>query len=203
VSTIFQKHDFAFPLALHSSLFAPVIHSANKHTTYSEMIRRSSLLSRRFMSSKPQQKDAAKALQNAFLRSVKKTDEKAPISPPAPSINTPLSSSSSPPTPDLDFSKLKDVEASDIASTPSMASAAKPNFSSDIFEFAPRIKVIGVGGGGCNAVSNMVDRGLAGVDFLACNTDAQHLLGCKTENRIQLGKHLTQGLGCGANPNDG
>jgi cell division protein FtsZ len=44
---------------------------------------------------------------------------------------------------------------------------------------------------------------LTGVDFLACNTDAQHLVGCKTENRIQLGKNLTQGLGCGANPNDG
>lgn len=160
------------------------------------MIRRSVLLSRRFMSSKPDQKDAGKALQNAFLRSVKKTDTGTEQK----SAKSPL-----PPTPDLDLSQLKEVEPSAATVTPSMSSAAKPHplISPDIFQFAPRIKVIGVGGGGCNAVDNMVDRGLTGVDFLSCNTDAQHLMGSKTENRIQLGKHLTQGLGCGANPNDG
>jgi hypothetical protein len=143
------------------------------------------------MSSKPQQKDAGKALQNAFLRSVKKTEE------------TPSAAPSIPLTPDLDLSKLKDVEAPAVSVTPSMAAVPKSALHSDIFEFAPRIKVIGVGGGGCNAVNNMIDRGLTGVDFLACNTDAQHLMGSKTDNMIQLGKKLTQGLGCGANPNDG
>lgn len=148
------------------------------------------------MSSKPEQKDAGKALQNAFLRSVKKTDTEQSNK----NAKSPVPPSTSP---DLDLSQLKEVEASAATVTPSMASAAKPLFSPEIFQFAPRIKVIGVGGGGCNAVDNMVDRGLTGVDFLSCNTDAQHLMGSKTENRIQLGKQLTQGLGCGANPNDG
>jgi cell division protein FtsZ len=101
----------------------------------------------------------------------------------------------------LDLSKLTDVEA--INPPKPQTPPVQPQFATDIFEFAPRIKVIGVGGGGCNAVNNMIDRGLTGVDFLACNTDAQHLVGSKTDNRIQLGKNLTQGLGCGANPNDG
>eukprot|EP00953_Heterococcus_sp_UTEX-ZZ885_P019515 10897-Heterococcus_DN1.PRE.1 len=55
-------------------------------------------------------------------------------------------------------------------------------------EFAPRIVVIGVGGAGGNAVNNMIARNLHGVEFLVCNTDAQHLSTCLTENRLQLGK---------------
>lgn len=74
---------------------------------------------------------------------------------------------------------------------------------SNIQEFAPRISVIGVGGGGCNAVNNMIARGLKGVDFVCTNTDAQHLSTTLAEKKIQLGKKSTQGLGCGANPESG
>ncbi len=63
--------------------------------------------------------------------------------------------------------------------------------------------MIGVGGGGCNAVNNMIQRELVGVDFICANTDVQHLARTLTENRIQLGRQLTKGLGCGANPNQG
>jgi cell division protein FtsZ len=62
---------------------------------------------------------------------------------------------------------------------------------------------VGVGGGGCNAVNNMIQRELVGVDFICANTDVQHLARTFTENRIQLGRQLTSGLGCGANPNQG
>lgn len=72
-----------------------------------------------------------------------------------------------------------------------------------VHEFAPKICVVGVGGAGGNAVNNMIARGLAGVDFLICNTDAQHLTTSLADNKLQLGKGVTQGLGCGANPNAG
>ncbi len=65
------------------------------------------------------------------------------------------------------------------------------------------IKVIGVGGGGGNAVNHMLDQKIEGVDFIICNTDAQALTLSQVPNRIQLGPHLTQGLGAGANPNIG
>ena len=70
-------------------------------------------------------------------------------------------------------------------------------------EFAPKICVIGVGGAGGNAVNNMIMRGLSGVEFLVCNTDAQHLATTLTDNRLQIGRDITQGLGCGANPDVG
>eukprot|EP00591_Stephanopyxis_turris_P008150 CAMPEP_0195527574 /NCGR_PEP_ID=MMETSP0794_2-20130614/29339_1 /TAXON_ID=515487 /ORGANISM="Stephanopyxis turris, Strain CCMP 815" /LENGTH=482 /DNA_ID=CAMNT_0040658517 /DNA_START=80 /DNA_END=1528 /DNA_ORIENTATION=+ len=72
-----------------------------------------------------------------------------------------------------------------------------------LHEFAPRIVVVGVGGGGGNAVNNMIAQELTGVDFLALNTDAQHLSTTLTDNRIQIGASLTGGLGCGANPDAG
>jgi cell division protein FtsZ len=65
------------------------------------------------------------------------------------------------------------------------------------------IKVIGVGGGGGNAVNYMFSQSIEGVNFIICNTDAQALAGSKIPNRIQLGPHLTQGLGAGANPDIG
>lgn len=74
---------------------------------------------------------------------------------------------------------------------------------SNLQEFAPRIVVVGVGGGGCNAINNMIARGLTGVEFICTNTDAQHLSTTLTSNRIQLGRGLTEGLGCGANPDVG
>jgi len=65
------------------------------------------------------------------------------------------------------------------------------------------IKVIGVGGGGGNAVKNMVDSGVEGVEFICANTDAQALDGSPVKNLIQLGNTLTKGLGAGANPGVG
>ncbi len=62
------------------------------------------------------------------------------------------------------------------------------------------IKVIGVGGGGSNAVNHMFSQNIEGVDFIICNTDAQAVALSKVPNKIQLGPHLTQGLGAGANP---
>ena len=73
----------------------------------------------------------------------------------------------------------------------------------NLHEFAPRICVIGVGGAGGNALNNMIANRLSGVDFLALNTDAQHLNTMLTDNRIQLGTTITDGLGCGANPDAG
>ncbi len=65
------------------------------------------------------------------------------------------------------------------------------------------IKVIGVGGGGGNAVNYMYSLGIEGVDFIVCNTDSQALAQSPVPNKIQLGPHLTQGLGAGANPEIG
>src|SRR5579863_776635 len=65
------------------------------------------------------------------------------------------------------------------------------------------IKVIGVGGGGSNAVNHMFGQNIEGVNFIICNTDAQALAQSRVANRIQLGPHLTQGLGAGANPDIG
>ena len=65
------------------------------------------------------------------------------------------------------------------------------------------LKVIGVGGGGGNAVNHMYSQNIDSVDFIICNTDAQALANSKVPNKIQLGPHLTQGLGAGANPEIG
>ena len=70
-------------------------------------------------------------------------------------------------------------------------------------EKAAVIKVIGVGGGGCNAVNRMVEAGLQGVEFIAVNTDRQALNRCLAETKIQIGEKLTRGLGAGANPEVG
>lgn len=65
------------------------------------------------------------------------------------------------------------------------------------------IKVIGVGGGGCNAVNRMIEAGLRGVSFIAVNTDRQALNRCNAETKIQIGEKLTRGLGAGGNPKIG
>jgi len=69
--------------------------------------------------------------------------------------------------------------------------------------FSARVKIIGIGGGGCNAVDNMINSKLQGVDFIVANTDAQSLSACKAPLKIQLGTKLTKGLGAGANPKIG
>ena len=66
-----------------------------------------------------------------------------------------------------------------------------------------KIKVVGVGGGGTNAVTTMISLGMNGVDFIAANTDSQALANHQAPNRIQLGTELTKGLGAGANPEVG
>ncbi|MBB82525.1 MAG: cell division protein FtsZ [Deltaproteobacteria bacterium] len=65
------------------------------------------------------------------------------------------------------------------------------------------IKVIGVGGGGGNALNTMIESGLGGVEFIAANTDAQALTHNKAATKVQLGAEITRGLGCGANPDRG
>jgi cell division protein FtsZ len=70
-------------------------------------------------------------------------------------------------------------------------------------DFSPRITVIGVGGGGTNAVNTMISLDLKGVEFVVANTDAQSLQNSRADRRIQLGPHLTQGLGAGAKPEIG
>src|SRR5258708_1349754 len=65
------------------------------------------------------------------------------------------------------------------------------------------IKVVGVGGGGTNAVNRMVDAGLRGVEFIAANTDAQALAMCDADVKLNIGHQLTKGLGAGANPDIG
>ena len=73
----------------------------------------------------------------------------------------------------------------------------------DITELKPRITVFGVGGGGGNAVNNMITAGLRGVDFVVANTDAQALTMSKAERLIQLGANVTEGLGAGSQPEVG
>ncbi len=73
----------------------------------------------------------------------------------------------------------------------------------DEFNQKPIIKVIGVGGGGGNAVNRMIENDLQGVEFVAINTDAQVLRISKAQTRLQIGRHLTRGLGAGAQPEIG
>ena len=76
------------------------------------------------------------------------------------------------------------------------------NFGLEMDQLA-KIKVIGVGGGGCNAVNRMIESGVKGVDFIVANTDLQVLNNSKAPTKIQIGTELTNGLGAGANPSVG
>src|SRR6202030_2757332 len=73
----------------------------------------------------------------------------------------------------------------------------------DIRELKPRITVFGVGGAGGNAVNNMIEAGLEGVDFVVANTDAQALTSSKAKRIIQMGTRVTEGLGAGSRPEVG
>ncbi len=77
------------------------------------------------------------------------------------------------------------------------------NVPSTTPDLSPRITVIGVGGAGGNAVNNMIQSNLEGVEFLICNTDSQSLSQSLCERRIQLGRNITQGLGAGSRPDIG
>ncbi|AJR02277.1 cell division protein FtsZ [Siansivirga zeaxanthinifaciens] len=85
--------------------------------------------------------------------------------------------------------------------------SSKKEFASIAFDLPKNqsnvIKVIGVGGGGSNAINHMFQQGIKGVDFYICNTDAQALQNSGVPNKIQLGLNLTEGLGAGANPEVG
>ena len=99
-------------------------------------------------------------------------------------------------------------DGSDVKFPPSgnngSAMSAEGPMSGDIIPSSvARIKVIGVGGGGCNAVNRMIDSGLAGIEFWTVNTDAQALTYSATTNTMQLGQKLTRGLGAGGNPSIG
>lgn len=162
-------------------------------------------------------------LKNAFLRSVQQTVTKT-----VPKANTAAATDVATKPAPVDIHKVATPAPAPAPATPAKeeareaikadvkqapyvnpaAEAARQFFSSapkatNLTEFAPRIVVIGVGGGGCNAINNMVARGLTGVDFICANTDAQHLATTLTEKRIQMGRGLTEGLGCGANPDVG
>jgi cell division protein FtsZ len=76
-------------------------------------------------------------------------------------------------------------------------------FGSPQSESFARIKVIGVGGGGCNAVNRMISEGMQGIEFIAVNTDAQALLLSKAQTRVRIGDKSTRGLGAGGNPEAG
>jgi len=75
--------------------------------------------------------------------------------------------------------------------------------NTELTELTPKIAVVGVGGAGCNAVNNMIEAQLQGVDFVVANTDAQSLANSGADNRLQLGVQITQGLGAGAQPKVG
>jgi len=76
------------------------------------------------------------------------------------------------------------------------------SFANQLESFA-HIKVVGVGGGGCNAVERMIKEGLQGVEFIAINTDAQALMLSSAQTRVRIGEKLTRGLGSGGNPEQG
>ena len=77
------------------------------------------------------------------------------------------------------------------------------NAKPEIVEMRPKITVIGVGGGGGNAINNMIAEGLQGAEFIVANTDAQALAMSKASRLIQLGAHVTEGLGAGSLPEIG
>ena len=142
----------------------------------------------------------ANAKENNGGHSANNSGAKAPNAAEPAAKNTESESSSA-------ATKVPDAPKSSSSDAPvnPAAEAARQFFvnPANLQEFAPRICVIGVGGGGCNAINNMVARGLSGVEFICTNTDAQHLSTTLTDKRIQLGREITSGLGCGANPDVG
>ena len=89
------------------------------------------------------------------------------------------------------------------AQSPELVLNAEKITTSPAIEGAARIKVIGVGGGGGNAVNRMIASNLSGVEFWCINTDAQALTGSSSMNKLQVGQKLTRGLGAGGNPSIG
>ena len=90
--------------------------------------------------------------------------------------------------------------AIDESRTGSTAAAAEGGEQVETSNYLAVIKVVGVGGGGANAVNRMVDAGVRGVEFIAVNTDAQALSMCDADVKIHIGGTITKGLGAGADP---
>jgi cell division protein FtsZ len=84
-----------------------------------------------------------------------------------------------------------------------MSLTAKPICHTPIVARIPILKVVGLGGAGCNAINRMIELGLSGVDYIAANTDSQALKSSLASTKIQLGPHLTRGLGAGGDPSKG
>src|SRR5450756_109526 len=84
-----------------------------------------------------------------------------------------------------------------------MPITSKPTFRTPSLPKPPVLKVLGLGGGGCNAINRMIELGLSGVDYIAANTDAQMLKNSLAPTKIQLGPRLTRGLGAGGDPKVG
>ena len=99
----------------------------------------------------------------------------------------------------------KKSKSSSTANTTGGGSTPAPSTQNYVPDVAPvaNIKVIGVGGGGCNAVNRMVSSDFQNVEFIAVNTDAQALYHSQAEDKIHIGKEATRGLGAGANPDTG
>ena len=98
-------------------------------------------------------------------------------------------------------SAKKEVEKVDVV--PPTAASFDPTRDYNAEPLGARIKVIGIGGAGGNAVNNMIRSGLRGVEFIAANTDAQALQSSDAEFKLTVGSELTKGLGAGANPEVG
>src|SRR6478736_7279134 len=84
-----------------------------------------------------------------------------------------------------------------------VAKNKKADMLHDVQNYLAVIKVIGVGGGGCNAVNRMIDAGLKGVEFISVNTDAQSLLMSDADVKLDIGREITRGLGAGSDPEIG
>jgi cell division protein FtsZ len=84
-----------------------------------------------------------------------------------------------------------------------MPITSKPTFRTPSLPKPPVLKVLGLGGGGCNAINRMIELGLSGVDYIAANSDAQMLKNSLAPTKIQLGPRLTRGLGAGGDPKVG
>jgi cell division protein FtsZ len=84
-----------------------------------------------------------------------------------------------------------------------MKMISKPFQNAPLTPFKPVIKILGLGGGGCNAINRMIELELNGIEFIAANTDHQALNSCQSQVKIQLGPHCTRGLGAGGIPDVG
>ena len=111
-------------------------------------------------------------------------------------------------TSDGKVTRVKKIETKAYRQAPLWATQAKGEKMTSMFTYvesenSAKIKVIGVGGAGGNAINNMIASNLQGVKFISANTDAQALDVSQAEMRMQLGTQITEGLGAGANPQVG